>query len=104
MKKNNFSIYFIFIAFFSFIAIFTSIVQNSYQNLIKPVNQVKDEKITNIDTKLDMDVISQIESRQEISTDSSIMITNPVPATSSVSFSPVSTKSAVSPVKIILVP
>jgi hypothetical protein len=82
MKQNNFSIYFIFIAIFSFIAIFTSIVQNSYQNLMTPLNKVKEGKIEPMNIALDIDVISQIESREEISLDPNILIKSPSIATS----------------------
>lgn len=85
MKKTNFSVYFIFIAFFSFATIFISIVQNSYQNLMKPVNQVKDEKIEPINTKLDIDVISQIESRQEIIPNSTLIINSNATSSGTVS-------------------
>ncbi|MEI8067372.1 MAG: hypothetical protein WCG91_00275 [Candidatus Shapirobacteria bacterium] len=66
MKRNNFSLYFIFIAFFSFLAIFISIVQNSYKNLVKPVDKIKSEKIEPLNLNLDTEIISQIESREEI--------------------------------------
>lgn len=66
MKKNKLPIYFIFIAIFSFLTIFTTIVQKSYFNLINPVKEVESNKLlTPIDPNLDIQVIEKIKNRPE---------------------------------------
>ena len=67
MKKNKLPIYFIFIAVFSFITIFSTIVQKSYFNLINPIKEVESNKLlTPIDPNLDIQVIEKIKNRPEI--------------------------------------
>ncbi len=44
MNKTKISFYFIFISVFTFLAIFLTIVQASYNNLINPTKQVETEK------------------------------------------------------------
>jgi hypothetical protein len=66
MTKNKLSIYFIFISIFSFLTIFISIAQKSYFNLVNPVKEVNSNKLlTPIDPNLNLDVIKDIEKRQE---------------------------------------
>ena len=66
MKKSNFSLYFIFIAIFTFIAIFSTIVQTSYNNLIGPIQKVQQNSLTKpINLQLDIDIIDQIQNRPE---------------------------------------
>jgi hypothetical protein len=66
MKKINLSFYFIFIAFFSFITIFSVIVQKSYNNLMTPIKLVESNiLLTPINPELNIDIIKEIESRPE---------------------------------------
>jgi hypothetical protein len=66
MTKNKLSIYFIFIAGFSFLTIFSSIVQKSYFNLVNPVKEVESNKLLKtIDPSLDLAIIKDIEARPE---------------------------------------
>lgn len=66
MKKNKLPIYFIFIAIFSFVTIFTTIIQTSYFNLINPIKEVESNKLlTPIDPNLDIQVIEKIKNRPE---------------------------------------
>jgi hypothetical protein len=73
MNKKRLSIYFIFISIFSFLTIFTSIVQGSYFNLVNPVKEVDSNKLLiPIDPNLNLDIIENIEKRQENIEDNSI--------------------------------
>jgi hypothetical protein len=74
MKKTKLSFYFIFISIFTAIAFFVTIVQSSYNTLIKPMNQVKDNKISPIDSNLDFSVIDEIEKREDYPEDIPIII------------------------------
>lgn len=66
MKKSNLSFYFIFISFFTFIAIFFLIVQKSYNNLIGPIKLVENNSLTKpIDPNLGLDIIKEIENRPD---------------------------------------
>ena len=66
MKKSKFSLYFIFIVISTFIAIFFTIVQKSYANLIGPALKVQQNTLTKpINPELDTDVIDQIQARPE---------------------------------------
>lgn len=68
MIKSKISFYFIFVAFFTFITIFLTVVQSSYNNLINPVKQAEDNKLLEpLDPQLDVDIILEIESRQDYS-------------------------------------
>lgn len=66
MIKNKFSTYFVFISLFTVIAIFTSIVEKSYSNLI---GQNQDPDISNllkkINPSLDISIIQEIQNRPE---------------------------------------
>lgn len=66
MNKKKLSIYFIFISVFSFLTIFTSILQKSYFNLVNPSKEVESNKLLKpIDPGLDLDIIKDIEARPE---------------------------------------
>ena len=66
MKKNNFSLYFIFISFLTFLTILFLIVQKSYFNFEKPQKSVqKDALLTNFNPTLDSTAISTIESKDK---------------------------------------
>lgn len=66
MIKKKLSIYFVFVAILSFLAIFMSIIQKSYFNLINPVKEVESNTLlTPINPILDTEIIEDIESRPE---------------------------------------
>lgn len=66
MNKKKISIYFTFISFFSFLTIFSSIVQKSYFNLVNPIKDVEsNELLKPINPNLDLDIIKDIELRPE---------------------------------------
>jgi hypothetical protein len=66
MKKNKFSLYFVFISFFTLSTVFISLVQKSYFNLLKPQNEVKNNALLKeINPNLDLSIISEIESRDK---------------------------------------
>lgn len=68
MKKTKLSLYFLVIAFFTFITIFSVIVQKSYSNLMGPIQEVKKSTLLNpINPTLDISIIQQVESRIEYS-------------------------------------
>jgi hypothetical protein len=78
MKKSSLSFYFIFISFFTFIAIFFTIVQKSYDNLINPIKKVEESTLTKpINPQLDMDVIDQIQNRTEYLDENVNLFTSP---------------------------
>ena len=85
MKKTKLSLYFIFIAFFSFITIFLIIVQKSYSNLMTPIKLVESNKLlTPINPDLDVSVIQEIEKRPENIDDGNLnLVTNSPSSTSS---------------------
>ena len=65
MNKSKISFYFIFIAFFTFMAIFLTIVQASYNNLTNPTKQVESDKyLEPLNPILDSEIIQEIEKRQ----------------------------------------
>lgn len=66
MTKNKLSTYFVFISFFTVIAIFTSIVQKSYSNLVKS-DQDPDTSnlLKKINPSLDTSIIQKIQNRPE---------------------------------------
>jgi len=67
MKKNKFSRYFLILALTTFSAIFVLITQKSYDNLMKATTEAKKSNLIRpIDPNLDLDVLDQIEKRQEI--------------------------------------
>ena len=66
MEKTKISKSLTFIAFLSLLAIFTYIVQSSYNKLIGPVKQVtKDNTLKPINPHLDQDTLEQIKAREE---------------------------------------
>lgn len=68
MNKNKFSRYFIIISVLTFLTIFVQIVQQSYNNLIKSTIEAQQNPlIRSIDPKLDIQVLDEIEKRQELS-------------------------------------
>jgi hypothetical protein len=80
MNKSKLSFYFIFTAFFTFIAIFITIVQSSYNNLINPIKQATDDKLLQpMNPTLDSEIIQEIENRPEyINSGNTNIITNKV--------------------------
>lgn len=66
MKNNRFSLYFVFVSFFTLTTVFIYLVQKSYFNLLKPQNEVKNNALLKeINPNLDLSVISEIESRSK---------------------------------------
>ena len=64
MNKLRYSKYFLIITIFTFIAIFIFVVQNSYNNLMKPINAVAQNPILKpIDPKLDISILDKINNR-----------------------------------------
>lgn len=64
MKKNKISTYFMVISIFTFIAVFVFVVQKSYDNLMRPINEVKQSVIIKpIDPNLDLSTLQEIENR-----------------------------------------
>jgi len=77
MKKNKFSTYFLIFSIFTFSATFFYIVQKSYDNLMKPITEVKQSVIIKpIDPNLDISTLDEIEKRNPVN----IVIT-PFPST-----------------------
>ena len=78
MKKIKLSSYFLFISIFTFVTIFLLIVQSGYNNLMKPVNQVKtNESLKPIDPNLDISVLDTIAKRQFYSADLATPVATP---------------------------
>lgn len=66
MIKNKLSKYLLFLSLFTFLAIFFSIVQQSYNNLIQASAEVKSSPlIKSVSPDLDTQIIDEIENRQE---------------------------------------
>jgi hypothetical protein len=77
MDKSKISFYFIFIAFFSFLAIFLTIAQASYNNLINPTKQIEENKFLEpLNPVLDSEIIQEIEKRQSFTEGDEIIIVN----------------------------
>ena len=67
MSKIKFSKYLVLISIFTFIAIFFSIVSQSYNNLIKSTAEIETNPlIRSISPDLEIEVLDEIEKRQEI--------------------------------------
>lgn len=65
MKKSKLSTYMLFISIFSLVAIFVYIVQNSYSNLMGPINEVKTSSVLKpIDPNLDTSTLDEIQNRK----------------------------------------
>lgn len=70
MKKSQISTYFLLVSIFTFAAIFIFVVQNSYNNLMKPINQVQNSSLLKpIDPNLDFSILDQIAKRPYYSSD-----------------------------------
>lgn len=66
MTKNKLSKYLLFLSFFTLLAIFFSVVQQSYNNLIQASAEVKSSPlIKSVSPDLDIQIIDEIENRQE---------------------------------------
>lgn len=77
MNKSKISLYFIFIAFFTFLAIFITIVQASYNNLTDPTKQLESDKFLDpLNPVLDSEIIQEIKKRQEPNESNELMINN----------------------------
>lgn len=110
MNKSKISLYFIFISFFTFLAIFLSIAQSSYNNLVNPTKQVEDNKFLEpLNPALDTEIIQEIEKRQESQEGDKIIFNNsnpigneivsPTPTTINITPTPVINTQPVSPSK-----
>lgn len=66
MKKNKFSLYFVFISILTFLTIFIAIVQKSYFNLKNPQKIVEEnQELNDFNPNLDLSVLSLIESKDK---------------------------------------
>jgi hypothetical protein len=82
VNKINLSKYFIFVSVLSLITIFVFMVSKSYDNLMGPVKQAKENNLIRpINTKLDLSTVDLIKSRLDIKYDStaSEVATAPIP-------------------------
>jgi len=71
MSKIKFSKYLVLISIFTFIAIFFSVVSQSYNNLIKSTAEIENNPlIRSVSPDLDLNVLNEIEKRQELSSPS----------------------------------
>ena len=67
MKLINYSKYFVFISVLTAAAIFFIIFNGSYNNLIKPLNEIQTSNLLkSFDAKLDLDTINKINQREEM--------------------------------------
>jgi len=67
MSKIKLSKYLVLISIFTFIAIFFSVVSQSYNNLIKSTEENQNYPlIRSVSPDLDIDVLDEIEKRQEV--------------------------------------
>ncbi len=77
MNKSKISFYFIFIALFTFLAIFLTIIQASYNNLTDPTKQVEADKyLEPLNPVLDSEIIQEIEKRIAPNESDEIIINN----------------------------
>ncbi len=84
MIKNKLSVYFIFIAFFTVITLFVSIVQKSYSNLIGPSQKIEtDSLLKPITPILDSSIIQEIQNRPEFIDNQTLNIVEDTVSTSS---------------------
>ena len=71
MSKIKFSKYLVLISIFTFIAIFFSVVSQSYNNLIKSTIENQNNPLNrSVTPDLDIEVLGEIEKRQELSSPS----------------------------------
>jgi len=67
MSKIKFSKYLILLSIFTFVALFFSVVSQSYNNLIKSSEEIKNDPLLHsVSPDLDIDVLDEIEKRPEI--------------------------------------
>lgn len=67
MSKIKFSKYLVLISFITLVAIFFSVVSQSYNNLIKSTEEIQQNPLMrSITPDLDIEVLDEIEKRQEI--------------------------------------
>ena len=67
MLKIKLSRYFVFLSVCTFLAIFFFVVQQSYNNIIKATTEAKiSPLIRSVSGDLDIEVIDEIEKRQEL--------------------------------------
>ena len=94
MNKVKFSIYFIFISTLTLITIIVILVQNSYTNLVTtPKSNIESNiLLSNINPKLDLDVLTQIEGRSD---DSDNVLSIESELVNSATPTPVSSSSAI---------
>jgi len=77
MSKIKFSKYLVLISIFTFIAIFFSVVSQSYNNLIKSTAEIENNPlIRSVSPDLDLNVLDEIEKRQELSLPSLLDVNN----------------------------
>ena len=95
MNKVKFSFYFIFVSVLTLITILIILAQNSYTNLVTtPKSNIESNTLlSNINPTLDLDVLTQIESRQEssnsgVSIESDLITPTPISTSSSVTITP----------------
>jgi len=68
MKKNKISSYLLAVSLLTLIALFFFIVQTSYDNLMKPINSVKQSSLMKpVDPNLDLTTLKAIENRKNFS-------------------------------------
>lgn len=66
MQKNKLSQYFLILSIFTFLAIFFFVVQQSYNNLMQASSETKNSPlIRSVSPNLDIDILDEIEKRQE---------------------------------------
>jgi hypothetical protein len=67
MRKNKLPQFFVFLSICTFLAIFFFVVQQSYNNLIRATVEVQSSPlIRSVSPNLEIDVLDEIEKRQEI--------------------------------------
>lgn len=67
MSKIKFSKYLVLISFITLVAIFFSVVSQSYNNLIKSTEEIQQNPLMrSITPDLDIEVLDEIEKRQEL--------------------------------------
>lgn len=67
MSKNKLSKFFVLLSIGTLMALFFSVVNQSYNNLIKATTEIKDNPLTrNISPDLDLEIIDEIEKREEL--------------------------------------
>jgi hypothetical protein len=70
MNKNKILNYFVFIGLMTLVTIFFVLVQKSYSNLVKPTSDMEASSLAEpFDPNLDLDVVTEIENREELPLD-----------------------------------